>query len=459
MKKVKKILSLLGVFAILTSVFPFYVLAETPQTDKYPLFAGKDKEIGYVEIIGKDIKYVVTVDGWCLMETHLDIENAIGDIPQTKKLKGEDYGNPIPGQFEYGGKHDCEREVAYENVFESVGNYYIAAHAAVNKYQEVCVDTSQTILSDENTLANGQASIQTWVHPAWISIPDAKWIWSSEFVANPRAGETVNLLREFNIVGTVESAKLEISSDNSFDVEINDKFVGQSLIEKNYNTVFDFDVKDFVKEGVNQLDIEVNNFPWNTDDPKVNPAGLVYKLAIDSQSCTQELVQSDSAWAATRISEERFVSKGSWATYVPHTIKGRKLIETVKVTPSGTLKDVPTPTYSESILSKEATYLLEAIGTYRFANWGSYGIADAAWNYRNPANAPGGLAGWYQQTSKRLQIWINNTAVSWQPTLFNPEHIYTLEISGTDNKIEFTIMDDVYVDNSGYITVNIYRVF
>ena len=97
-----------------------------------------------------------------------------------------------------------------------------------------------------------------------------------------------------------------------------------------------------------------------------------------------------------------------------------------------------------------------ASGTYRFANWGDYGIADAAWNYRSAAYAPGNIAGWYQQASQRLQVWIGDAAVAWQPTDYNPEHIYTLDVTGEGDTLMFTIVDDQYSDNRGYITVEIW---
>lgn len=87
---------------------------------------------------------------------------------------------------------------------------------------------------------------------------------------------------------------------------------------------------------------------------------------------------------------------------------------------------------------------------------GVYGIADAAWNYRNTTYAPGGVAGWYQSALKYLQVWVGGEAVTWQPAEYNPEHKYTLNTIGGGNTLEFTIIDDVYGDNSGKITVDIY---
>lgn len=137
-------------------------------------------------------------------------------------------------------------------------------------------------------------------------------------------------------------------------------------------------------------------------------------------------------------------------------ISGKYFIETVTVTPSGTAAYTPIPVYSVYPLVSGVNYTLEASGTYRFAKWGEYGIADAAWNYRSAAYAPRGVAGWYQQSSTRLQVWVGGSAVTWQPAEYNPEHKYSFNTIGGGSPLMFTISDDQYGDNSGNITVDIY---
>lgn len=132
---------------------------------------------------------------------------------------------------------------------------------------------------------------------------------------------------------------------------------------------------------------------------------------------------------------------------------GECLIETVEVGSKGDTY------YSDYKLSYGQDYRLEASGTYRFANWGSYGIADPAWNYRSSTYAPDKEAGWYQQDSGYLQLWVDGEAVEWQPDEFNPSHIYTYDLEGDGSKLDFKILDDNYSDNSGSLKVKIYKVW
>jgi len=178
--------------------------------------------------------------------------------------------------------------------------------------------------------------------------------------------------------------------------------------------------------------------------------------AIDHICVTYLMEESETAWGDTYwegVTETNFPGK-NWATYINYSMQ--VLLETVQVTPFGTAAYTPTPTYSNIALEAGKNYSLRASGTYRFANWGEYGIADAAWNYRRAANAPGGVAGWYQQASQRLQVWIGGEAVTWQPTEYNPEHIYTLDVTGEGGQLMFTIEDDQYSDNTGSIMVEIW---
>jgi len=194
-------------------------------------------------------------------------------------------------------------------------------------------------------------------------------------------------------------------------------------------------------EGSNNLDVFAEEF-WT--------GGGMHELGLTLQ-VEQTTCESETAWGGGT----RFVEQGNWAMYFTYEIQP-VLLDTVKVTPFGTGAYQPTPTYSNIVLEEGKDYSLVASGTYRFANWGEYGIADAAWNSRRAANAPGGVAGWYQQATQRLQVWIGGAAVAWQPTDYNSEHIYTLDVIGKGGALMFTIVDDAYSDNSGFITVEIW---
>ena len=75
------------------------------------------------------VKYIVDLDGWCIIETHLHIATDPGDIPQKN-------GNPIPGKFMENNEHGCVPDVLYtfdleDEEWDCGETLYIAAHAVV----------------------------------------------------------------------------------------------------------------------------------------------------------------------------------------------------------------------------------------------------------------------------------------------------------------------------------------
>lgn len=132
----------------------------------------------------------------------------------------------------------------------------------------------------------------------------------------------------------------------------------------------------------------------------------------------------------------------------------QKHIETVNVSSNGSTIT------STNVLESGVTYLLEASGTYRFANWGDYGIADAEWAYRNDGFKDDPIAphGWTLGENTYpsvlgLDVLVDGQNVFWGD--FNPEHVYTILLNGTGSEVNFNIYDSAYGDNSGSLTVNI----
>jgi len=152
----------------------------------------------------------------------------------------------------------------------------------------VCPDTNvpQTIVSDTTTLVNSNPAVATYVHPLWTSIPGATWIWDAGQVADPTSDQTDVFTKTFNISGTVNSAGIDIASDNGYLLKINGTPVDDKLvIENNYSSPTHYDVTSFLQSGANTLEITVKNFSVAGSTYDTNPAGLLYKLVVDKNDC------------------------------------------------------------------------------------------------------------------------------------------------------------------------------
>jgi len=450
------------------------------------LYAGQDIPVGTVEVSNDAenlyVTYIINEEGWYLTETHLHVACLESEIPQNKK------GNPKPGQFDFKTEHEYFEEITEEPFvisLDDIGccNPVIAAHAVVCKLGEV---QEPTLVSNNETMTAGWTDEDpesdplnpvmyggTWVNAVDLFIPNpgwytentssflgAYWISTYDGLEGPGNENSWRLFKEdFNIPSEAVniSATLHMTADNAVEAYLNGISVGSTtyVYGSQPNPIINPDhyYFKFAKgpynlalqaDSNNTLAFVVRNWTGTADS---NPTGLLYRLDYNYQ-----LLECESAWGAGT----RFVDPpGNWATYFTYEIQPF-LLDKVYVTPFGTAAYTPTPTYSNIDLEDGEDYRLVAIGIYRFANWGEYGIADAAWNYRRAANAPGGVADWYQQASNSLQVWIGGEAVLWQPTVYNSEHIYTLDVTGEGDKLKFTIMDDAYRDNSGSITVEIW---
>jgi len=132
------------------------------EPESFPLYAGQDMLVGEV-LVWDDgtqlcIKYQLNEaaleEGWLLTETHLAVATSLNGIPQTKK------NNPIPGKFPYGNDElgGVEEDGPYcipfgeeegELDVECGDDLFIAAHAVVKKYENVCIDFEEYEEYDE----------------------------------------------------------------------------------------------------------------------------------------------------------------------------------------------------------------------------------------------------------------------------------------------------------------------
>ncbi len=157
---------------------------------------------------------------------------------------------------------------------------------------EQCPAETLTIQSDGSETYGGGSNnaVATWVHPNWITIPGAQWIWDSFNVSDPTNDQTQTFERNFVIPGVAQAATLQIASDNSYKVSVNSNTdVFSDALEDNYSAVDTYagdisnagtDLVDYLNEGGNTLNFEVKNWAQAGASAESNPAGLTYQLDV-----------------------------------------------------------------------------------------------------------------------------------------------------------------------------------
>lgn len=324
-----------------------------------------------------------------------------------------------------------------------------------------------TIVLEKGGLA---AKLLTKIHTAWTATIDGtKWIWGDDPVANPSVEETQTFVRNFNWTGDVVSATLEIASDNSHEFTLNSTTDGDSR-EKNFTlpsggltTSQDtYDVKDTIVQGNNSLAIAVKNWKGSSD-PKANPAGLLYKLTVvgTDKNCGQ--APAPKTYEVTGYKWNDVDGDGSRDDGEAGIPNWNIVVKPMTLAPFDTVSVLPTGnTFTSLILTDGRTYLVEASGTYRFANWGEYGIADAEWALRNDSYAlPVAPHGWTKGEDSYpsilgLDLLIDQQNIEWGS--YNDDHLYKTVMVGAGEALDFSIKDSAYGDNSGALTVEIYDV-
>ena len=432
------------------------------------------------------VKYTTT-DGWELTQTHLAVADNVSAIPQTKT------GNPKPGRFAYKTKHNpAVSEHTYIislNGWDVGTNLFIAAHAKVEKLSDDIITESlatgvgidDVLVIAENTTNPGfpvgypgsysGASTPSVVientanrYSGWPTITGAQWI-SDSHVEPFNLNEWRLFTRSFSIPPSAIniSGTLHIDSDNAEAAKINDnpamvygEVYGPFIDDGEWGEVQHLSVDSYLQLGPNTLEVMVRNYHWlNMPGGWRNYTGLVYKMDYEYQ-----LLRTETAWGEG----ERFTEKGNWATYFTYTVQDWQLVGTIDVLPNGTVYS------SVGELASGDQYKLEASGTYRFANWGEAGIADAEYSFRIPgqpySHHDNSYNTWVSGDdlplpyTNYLELWYGSTPaeVVWDDdNVVNLSHTYAVYVIGTGSVANFQILDDYYGDNSGSITVGIYH--
>jgi hypothetical protein len=447
--------------------------------DPVDLLAGQSTDVGSVTVCNDETNLYVTfttTGSDYMRETHLAVETSSAAIPQTKKF------NPVPGQFEYSTTHSPVVQTftyTIPKTWDTGMDLYIAAHASLDKEETLAFSSD----ADGKTLVTA-GNVPAAVYPyavvdAWEAFGDpadatpslwdssltpaglftsGDWIWESYRVVDPTVPQSVTFEHTFTVPGEPTSGTLWIADDNQYEASLNGAFVGSQTIYGNWMNVGTYPISAIT--GENTLQVIGTNYGDGTFTPDNNPAGLIFRGEV------KYLLPSETAWG----NGIQFAG-ANWATYFVYTVHGCAPVETVTVPSNG---DV----VSSATLTSGAFYRLDASETYRFANWGDQGIADAECSYRTDAYLPPAFTprpGWISGDALTafyggsipagaswLEVSVNDADVNWNSganTCDTTDHTYSAEVTGTGSPATFKIYDDGYTDNSGSITVAICRVW
>lgn len=271
----KRSMSILILVTLVMALLPTVALAQSC-TD-YPLYAGKTTLVGSVTVCNDENSLTVTYNtsfGWSISETHLAVGDELRDIPQTKT------GNPIPGQFPYGGNHNppvssVPFTIAKSAIGPNIGHnstVIIAAHAVVwNPASQmtlvVCSDTmnetfvayNNPILGSDTGAVDGRTGVSTlawepygvqdgsvWdegVAGSYAFDPGCDWIWENTVLdddgyarsVSPINGDIVDFTETFVVPGPpAPGSTLRSTTDNGHEAYINGTFLHAGEAQNNW---------------------------------------------------------------------------------------------------------------------------------------------------------------------------------------------------------------------------------
>lgn len=189
-------------------------------------------------------------------------------------------------------------------------------------------------------------------------------------------------------------------------------------------------------------------------------AGIYFLINISDNAFDSHVAHGDAAPGELVPGQEGFKFASDCSV-----IPVKELIATLNVpsTPAG-----PVVIYSPVLIDGQA-YQFKASGLYKFAPWSPYpaGWADAKYSNRLATITPY-IGGWVDGallgTPYGLQVTLydGNTTTPLAPVgwvePYNDAHIYTAPYTGGGTSIGFFIWDSYYGDNSGSLTIEIWKI-
>lgn len=138
----------------------------------------------------------------------------------------------------------------------------------------------------------------------------AKWIWSDSAAAGkvPPAGETIALVRQFDLSESPESAVAAITCDNEFRLFVNRKEVAAGT---EWTDVKSVSLTPYLKKGANELVVIAKNAGAGA-----NPAGLYFQAKIALKQGGVVTIASDESWGWAAAPKQEVITRqplADWA--------------------------------------------------------------------------------------------------------------------------------------------------
>jgi hypothetical protein len=444
------------------------------------LLAGQDIKVGEVTTWNDSenvyVKYEITEEDWCIIETHVHVGEDLDDFP----LAGR-WNNPVPGQFDYKAEHDCVSEYT-ETVslgdWNSDDELKIAAHAVVEKEEcEILAEapyTADEVIEDEQGLRYDYTPVRTQ-----RSNPDAVLTFATgsneanffslgfqeDRVDHMPAEDAWIIIRFDYPILNGPGDDLQVIEDTwglPYPDETANVWVSQYgneweyLGEANnqdpwmsYHTITDFDLEDVSLDWVSFVKVQDTSsradfdsrYPGQKDTLDGYDLNAVIALN-DHKVC--KFVANETAWAHG----ERFTEKGNWATYFSYEIQEQYIFQEIIEVDSSKIEGA-----NSEILDEDETYKFIASGTWKNSNLHTL---DAECRLND------GDTNWELSVPRSLRLQVNEKYFTWGNKCAD-DHVYQASFTGGGEQINFRIndgnppVDSWYSDNSGHLTVEIYK--
>ena len=212
---------------------------------------------------------------------------------------------------------------------------YLTSFVSVVRAESIhaaCTHKTLTVVSDSNTLADGNPAVPTSPgNYAFSSLDGATWIWSVYKVSSYDEYGPINFTRTIDLPSNAQNiqASIQIGADNAFELYINGNYVGgrgivrQGIVDNQDPSTFGvpgttvtYNVN--LKTGQNNLLVPAVNYKiyWmDHADPNTNPAGIAYRLDTAYDICDEGLTGAGSSPRESTLTQTTIaLDKGYTAT-------------------------------------------------------------------------------------------------------------------------------------------------